>query len=209
MYKKYCLTLVIAVSVVTVTVVFDFIYNLIGRVTRQVVSSSFNDYQITTIPLPSIPMDVAGVNKPLMVQVKDCDLHDDEIVIGVNVFGESRAYLRSAFDLPVHQHIVNDVIDSIPVTITHCDRTRCTRVLTNSKQDRSVDVRCGGWLATQEMAILVGQTRYPQSSSDIPLVDLPFAMSTWKAWREEHPNSMVYLGAALKGEEDEAIKEVN
>jgi hypothetical protein len=146
-----------------------------------------------------IALDISGVNDPRLVTAVESGIKDDDIVIGVVAFGESRAYLRSAFDGAPDRHIVNDKFGSVPVSITHCDRTRCTRVLTSDTLQNSINIRCGGWLAVQEMALLVDSTTYAQSSQEIPLEDLPFVVTTWKAWVSTHPGALVYVGKQQEG----------
>jgi hypothetical protein len=161
---------------------------------------------VAPVPIPwkmdcvSIPMDVSGVNDPHFVSAVESGIKDEDIVIGVVAFGESRAYLRSAFNFngSPAPHIVNDKFGSIPVSITHCDRTRCTRVLTSDTQS-SIKIRCGGWLDVQEMALIVGDKTYPQSSQEVPLQDLPFVVTTWKDWVAAQPKTQVYVGPPQEG----------
>ena len=148
---------------------------------------------------PPMNMDLSGVNEPQLISAAASGLQDEELVIGVVAFGESRAYLQSALGGLPERHIVNDEFGSIPVSITYCDRTRCTRVLTSDKIKGRLDMRCGGWLAIQEMALLLDKKRYPQSSQELPLQDLPFKVTTWKAWVSAQPNTLVYVGKNQEG----------
>jgi len=144
--------------------------------------------------LPAQRLSVAGVKNPSLLRADAATLVDDEIIIGVTAFGESRAYVRRAFDRLARRHVVHDQFGSTPVTITHCDRTRFTRVFISKDGKTQCDVRCGGWLEEQEMALLVDGKEYSQSAQDIPLDDLDFVVTTWKEWRETQPNSRVYIG---------------
>ena len=143
---------------------------------------------------PAVSLDFQGVLDPELVPVDQVVLEDDEVVIGVEAFGEARAYVRRAFENRPDRHIVHDELGAIPVAITHCDRTGFSRVLTDKYGESSLDLRCGGWLPEQEMSLLVGDREYAQSSRDIPLADLPFAEMTWREWREKQPDSLIYLG---------------
>jgi hypothetical protein len=188
MRKSWILAAVVVVAIATIFVV-DFMKQ--ARTRKKTVS----------IPQPSNSsqlLDVAGVSDPMLVSAEESRLRDDDIVIGVAAYGESRAYLRRAFDRDPQRHVVNDSFASIPVSITHCDKTRCTRVLTRGKANEPIEIHCGGWLDIQEMALVIGEKMYPQSSSQIPLTDVPFVVSTWKEWREKHPNSLVYVGDATE-----------
>jgi hypothetical protein len=191
--RKYWLIAIVAISSVAVTFAIDSITSFVCQKPRRVTSSS---------AFPTMSVDFAGVSNPQLIPAEKCGLRDNDIIIGVNVFGESRAYLQLALGGLPDRHLVNDVISTIPVTITYCDRTQCTRVLSSGSVKEAVSIRCGGWLAVQEMALLVDGKKYAQSSPEIPLMDLPFEISTWKEWQQKHPDSMVYLGNSPHREND-------
>jgi len=48
-------------------------------------------------------------------------------------------------------------------------------------------------MAEQELALLIGDKRFAQSSTEIPFDDIPFIITTWDKWRAEHPESPIYL----------------
>lgn len=150
----------------------------------------------TAVPkaFPPLTVDLAGVRDPVMIPAEQVMLDDNEIVIGVVAAGESRAYVRHAFADRPDRHIVHDQFGSLPVAITYCERTDCTRVFAGKPGEDSLDLRCGGWLPVQEMSLLVGEREYAQSSSEIPLADVPFVVTTWKEWRQSKPDSLIYLG---------------
>lgn len=143
---------------------------------------------------PPLTVDFAGVREPVMIPAEQVMLDDDEIVIGVEAAGESRAYLRQAFADRPDRHIVHDQLGSLPVAVTYCERTDSTRVFAGKPGESSLDLRCGGWLPVQEMSLLVGEREYAHSSPHIPLADVPFVVTTWKEWRESKPDSLIYLG---------------
>ena len=138
--------------------------------------------------------DVDPISNVELIPATEILLADDEVVIAVAAFGETRAYVRRALQGYPERHVVHDELGSTPVAVTHCERTGCTRVLTAKDAGSLLNVRCGGWLPVQEMALLVGSQRYAQSSPDLPLADLPFIETTWKAWKQQHPNSLIYAG---------------
>jgi hypothetical protein len=144
--------------------------------------------------IPEMKADYPGYTQPKFTVAEEFPLADHEIVIGVVALGEAKAYLRRAFSGP-GTHIVHDHFGKTQVTVTHCNRTRCTRVFTAADdQDLSV-IHCGGWMAEQEMALLVGTKRFPQSSEDVPFNEVPYVVTTWAKWRAKNPQSIVYLGS--------------
>ena len=144
--------------------------------------------------MPEMKADFPGYTQPEFTVAAEFPLADHEIVIGVIAFGEAKAYLRRAFSGP-GTHIVHDRFGETQVTVTHCNRTRCTRVFTAADdQDLSV-MHCGGWMKEQELALLIGGTRFPQSSEEIPFDEVPYVVTTWGKWRAKNPQSLVYLGS--------------
>lgn len=157
-------------------------------------------------PDPAIVLDVEGLRNPLFVPANLARLFDDEMIIGVIVAGEARAYLRRSFDNLPRNHVVHDKFGSVAVVVTHCDRTRCTRVFAARDDQGDLDIRCGGWLIEQEMALLVGGKKFPHSSRELPLTDLPFVVTTWKEWQQAQPKSVVYLGGHWAGPSEGLVK---
>jgi hypothetical protein len=147
-----------------------------------------------TIKLPEKTVDVPGDTKPTFTSAAEFPLGDQEVVIGVVAFGQAKAYVRRVFS-GAGTHIVHDRFGDTQVTVTHCNRTRCTRVFTAADdQDLSI-LHCGGWMEEQELALLIGGTRFPQSSEEIPFDEVPFVVTTWGKWRAKNPQSIVYLGS--------------
>lgn len=145
-------------------------------------------------------INVAGVAAPQLVPADEIELEDAEPVIGVEVAGEARAYVVKAFEVrsilrieDIGVHVVCDVVGGRPICVTHCDRSKQTRVLAGStKPEESVplDVRVGGW--ADGMVLVVQGTRYAHLSKEIPLADVQFITTTWGAWRARHPETLVY-----------------
>ena len=145
---------------------------------------------------PPVALDLPGINNPKLIAGEKAGLQDDDIVIGVRVNGESRAYLRSAFDGGPDRHIVNDKLGSVAVSVVHCDRNRITRVFTSDKSDGPLNIRCGGWTG-KELALLVDDQEFAQSSREIPLQNVDYVETTWKDWRKAQPATLVYDGQIL------------
>src|SRR5262245_27177421 len=75
------------------------------------------------------PMLVPGIRTPPTVAANQCNLSDDELVIGIHIGDTPRAYRLDAL-APIMCHVVNDVIEEQPVTVTYCNRDGCVRVFT-------------------------------------------------------------------------------
>jgi hypothetical protein len=143
-----------------------------------------------------VPMlvDIPAITDPVLVTAADARLKKNDLVIGVVAFGEARAYLKDAFAKGMTSHVLQDRIGATKIAVTHCDLTNCTRVLSSATDGKVTDIHCGGWMAQQELALLIGDERFAQSSREIPFDDVPFVISTWEKWRAENPHTFVYEG---------------
>jgi hypothetical protein len=155
----------------------------------------------------STPFVWPGIDRPPTVTAAESGLADDAEVIGVSSEGQHRAYLVKAFEGPT-RHVVNDLVGGVPVSVTHCDRTDCTRAFTGPRRDAPLPLATGGvvrdhlLLRTREGFYFqeTGESMVPGEDKRLPYSDLPFVRTTWKAWREEHPDTDVYVGPAPEPE---------
>lgn len=152
---------------------------------------------------PRAGLKVKGVVQPSLCQPDQVSLPPDELVIGIEVNGEPRAYVVEAFEVfEVHDpndlsvHVVNDILGNEPISITHCNLTHSTRVLTHvaesGRQVEPLDVRVGGW--ENGMLLVVDNALYSHHAPEVPLVDVPYLTTTWGHWLADHPDSLVYTG---------------
>jgi hypothetical protein len=143
-----------------------------------------------------------GLRNPQTLPATISKLADADEVIGIVVKGKPRAYWLKALKYPPW-HIVNDVVVGVPVSVTYCDRTNCTQVYTDPQSSSPLDVNLGG-LYGKEMVLEIGgvlyfqQTGKPfapdQSRSARPYNDHPWERTTWKDWRQRHPETDVFIG---------------
>jgi hypothetical protein len=133
---------------------------------------------------------VPGIVQPAVEPATSAAVPDTAEIIGVVVNGCARAYCISEMHNPL-AHIVNDVIDRVPVTVTFCNRSGCARVLTKPDVvDRPLDVGVGGF-ADGQMLLHIDSRNIPVDSRDIPLQDLEFETTTWFKWKSAHPDTDV------------------
>jgi hypothetical protein len=120
----------------------------------------------------------------------------------VTAGGKHRAYLVSAFTGPTRL-IVNDLLGDVPVTVTCAERTKRCRVFTGGERGRPLGINLAGWL-DGKMVLSAGKQVYVQESGKclnpsgppFPFAELPAERTTWKAWKEAHPDTTVYAGGA-------------
>jgi hypothetical protein len=146
---------------------------------------------------PATPFVWPAVRTPPTVPAAQANLADDERVVGVVVHGRPRAYRIQAL-AKLTGHVVNDLVAGTAVSVTHCDRTGCTRVFT-ANTGETLPIMTGGYQSG--LLLKVGDGFYRQQdgrpidprSGPMPLQDLEFREVTWKEWRTAHPTTDVYV----------------
>jgi hypothetical protein len=145
-----------------------------------------------------------GVTKPEAVAAAQASWKDDDTVIGVTAGGISRAYLRAALVRPA-RHVVNDVIAAVPVSVTYCNADDCVRAFTSEANGNigPLNLSVGGLYQTEKLLLMVNGHRFHQrtlepylpdgSDERFPYKDLPFTVTTWKKWREAHPDTQASM----------------
>jgi hypothetical protein len=148
--------------------------------------------------------DVPGIRQPSALPAGSAHLRDNTEVIGVSASGRHRAYVIDAL-VRRERHVVNDQLGGAPVTVTYCDRTNCARVFTEPRGGGPLEVAGGGWIGRYEegcMLLRIGPDRYRQDTGlplakgapPFPYARAEFVRTTWKQWREAHPDTDVYVG---------------
>ena len=149
-------------------------------------------------------LNFSPVRQPAVVSAEEAGLKDDDEVIGVSAEGRHRAYLLSAL-LPLGGHVVNDLVGEVPVTVAYCDRSDCTKVFTSPSGAPAHNMTVGGWdnrFGGQALLLRIGFSRYRQDNQELvagdvkpfPYAPSDFVRTTWGRWRQEHPDTDVYLG---------------
>jgi hypothetical protein len=149
----------------------------------------------------STPFIWRGVRQPPTLSAAEASLADDDPVIGVCAGGRARAYSVRALSTMMG-HVVNDVLTDVPVSVTFCDRSQRCKVFTGPEQGAPLDLDLGGW-AQGQMLLKTragfyfqdsGQATAPEGMAAFPYGAYPSERTTWKAWREAHPDTDVYVG---------------
>jgi hypothetical protein len=147
-------------------------------------------------------MNVPGIRHPAALPASEVPaLADDEPVVGVSVSAHHRAYLIRALAKDALSHIVNDVLNGIPLSVTHCNLHACTRAFTGGSPGEALDISQGG-LKAGSMVLRSGGHCYRQDSCEpleadspsFPYQSHPADVTTWGAWRLRYPDTDVYLG---------------
>lgn len=141
-----------------------------------------------------------GVRQPPTVPAAAARLGDGEQVVGVVAGGKARAYAVRALKGKVYNHVVNDLVGGVPVTVTYSDLGSPVQLFTGGGRE-PLDVRIAG-VRDGQMALKVENQFYSQQTGQpldpglpghISFEPMKFERTTWKKWREAHPDTDVYL----------------
>lgn len=152
-------------------------------------------------PIPGTGGVWPGVVHPPVLSADKAPVDDNTPVIGVSASGKSRAYLLEALERGPRSHVVNDVLGNVPISVTHCDISGCTRVFTGAVPGRPLELSVGG-LKDSRLVLRFGGHIYCQNTSEsfdekgtiLPCSEYPAKMAAWKDWRKEHPDTDIYMG---------------
>ncbi|MDG2126772.1 MAG: DUF3179 domain-containing (seleno)protein [Fuerstiella sp.] len=145
--------------------------------------------QILNAAMQNTPFISEKIQLPESVNADAAELRTDEPIIGVVADGIARAYSIKAMS-GMSSHVINDVIGTMPVSVTYCDRTDCARAFTGDTPGQPLSLAVGGF-SDSEMLVRFGGEMYRQSSPDIPLTEYECELTTWKKWLERHPGTKV------------------
>ena len=125
-------------------------------------------------------------------------LEDDDLVIGLTVNGESKAYPHAILDW---HEVVNDVVGGIPVSVTYCPLTGTAKVWKRFEQGNNTTYGVSGllynsnilafdrateslWMQLEGIGVFGGR-----KGEQLELV--PFVETTWKTWQSMQPSPLV------------------
>jgi hypothetical protein len=156
-------------------------------------------------PMIDADLDLPPIQQPRTYPGPARLIPERMVVIGVSAGGKHRAYLLSALT-HMQTHVINDVLGTLPVTVSYCDRTECVKVFKGTARGVPLAVSVAGWRQFANggrggMVVKVNGKRYHQSSGKaldsadhFPYAEHSFTRTTWKAWKQAHPDTDVYLG---------------
>ena len=80
------------------------------------------------------------------------------------------------------------------LTVTYCDKSECIAVF--DRAETTAEIRMGGF-SGETLWILYDGERYEQDQEGIPLKNVPSVRTTWGEWKQQHPQTLVYVGLGL------------
>ncbi len=142
---------------------------------------------------------IPSIDDPKYVAADDADfLGEDELIMGVNINGEQRAYPARIMD---YHEIVNDTIAGQPIAVTWCPLCGSGVAFDPRIDGEIAEFGVAGVLHDSDLVMydrttnslwqqITGQAIMGPRMGD-RLKVLPMAMTDWKTWRQAHPNTLV------------------
>jgi hypothetical protein len=147
------------------------------------------------------PDGIPSIDNPKFVSVKEADklLEDSELVVGLNVNGDIRAY---PIQILVWHEIVNDNVGGIPVAVTYCPLCFTNQVFNRTLEDGNVvEFGTSGKLYNSNLVMYdrTSDSLWSQALAQgivgeyagVNLQRIPFDIANWKVWKELYPESKV------------------
>jgi hypothetical protein len=163
--------------------------------------------QKSIVPLDQIvsggppPDGIPSIDNPKFTTVQEADeiLEDSDLVIGVNINGDIRAY---PLQILVWHEIVNDNVGGVPVAVTYCPLCFTNQVFNRTLEDgRVVEFGTSGKLYNSNLVMYdrTSKSLWSQALAQsivgkyagVKLERIPFDVAYWKEWKELYPESRV------------------
>ena len=162
-----------------------------------------NDFPLNQVLSGGVPPDgIPALTDPTFVNLTSGDasyLRDDDLVLGVVINGEAKAYPHN---MGWWHEIVNDVVGGHPIVVSFCPLTG-TGLVFDGLASNGSRIHCGvsGLLFNNNLIMYDRRdqtTLYPQMLHvpvDGPGVEelqlMPVIETTWRYWQQLYPNSKV------------------
>jgi Protein of unknown function (DUF3179) len=151
------------------------------------------------------PDGIPSIDEPKFISIQEADkyLEDSELVLGVNINGDVRAY---PLEILVWHEIVNDKVGGVPVAVTYCPLCFTNQVFNSTIVDdkgKTVILEFGtsGKLYNSNLVMYDRTTKSLWSQAmaqaivgklaGVKLERIPFDVSYWKEWKQLYPESKV------------------
>jgi hypothetical protein len=171
-------------------------------------AAATTDEEKSIVPLDQIvsggppPDGIPSIDNPKFVSVQEASkfLEDSELVLGININGDIRAY---PLQILVWHEIVNDKVGGIPVAVTYCPLCFTNQVFNRTIDDGRVVAEFGtsGKLYNSNLVMYdrTSKSLWSQALAEgivgkyagTKLERVPFDVAYWKEWKQLYPDSKV------------------
>jgi hypothetical protein len=170
----------------------------------QIISSNDDAGTKAIVPLDQIvsggpPRDgIPSIDSPKFVSAEDAGLQDSDLVLGLNINGDIRAY---PLNILVWHEIVNDEVGGTPVAVTYCPLCFTNQVFHRTIDNQTVEFRTSGKLYNSNLVMYdrTSESLWSQALSQAivgehagkKLERIPFDVAFWREWKALYPESKV------------------
>jgi hypothetical protein len=147
------------------------------------------------------PDGIPSIDNPKFISVKEADglLEDSELVLGLNINGDVKAY---PLQILVWHEIVNDKVGGAPVAVTYCPLCFTNQVFNRILENGQIlEFGTSGKLYNSNLVMYDRTTKslWSQAMSQaivgklagVKLERIPFDVAYWKEWKQLYPESKV------------------
>jgi Protein of unknown function (DUF3179) len=177
-------------------------------ITTAIGTNSANAQEKHIVPLDQIvsggppPDGIPSIDNPKFISAQEADefLEDSELVLGLNINGDIRAY---PLQILVWHEIVNDKVDGVPVAVTYCPLCFTNQVFnrTIEEDEQILEFGTSGKLYNSNLLMYdrTSKSLWSQAMAQgivgkyagVKLERIPFDVAYWKEWKQLHPESKV------------------
>jgi hypothetical protein len=147
------------------------------------------------------PDGIPSIDDPKFISIQEADkyLEDSDLVLGLNINGDVRAY---PLQILVWHEIVNDKLGGIPITVTYCPLCFTNQVFNRTLENGQIlEFGTSGKLYNSNLVMYDRTTKslWSQAMSQaivgklagVKLERIPFDVAYWKEWKQLYPDSKV------------------
>jgi hypothetical protein len=147
------------------------------------------------------PDGIPSIDNPKFIKVLAAEefLEDSDLVVGLNINGDIRAY---PLQILVWHEIVNDKVGGVPVAVTYCPLCFTNQVFNRTMNDGQIlEFGTSGKLYNSNLVMYDRTTKSLWSQAiaqgivgkfaGIKLERIPFDVAYWKEWKQFYPDSNV------------------
>jgi hypothetical protein len=170
----------------------------------QIISSNDDAGTKAIVPLDQIVSggpprdDIPSIDSPKFVSAEDAGLQDSDLVLGLNINGDIRAY---PLNILVWHEIVNDEVGGTPVAVTYCPLCFTNQVFHRTIDNQTVEFGTSGKLYNSNLVMYdrTSESLWSQALSQAivgehagkKLERIPFDVAFWREWKALYPESKV------------------
>lgn len=153
--------------------------------------------QVFTPPMPPI---LTPRVQPGHVATKR--LKGNELVLGITLNGQSRAYPLNMLTGP-NREIINDQIGDRPIAATWCHLAHCATVYDRRANDKTLTLTVSGLLWNETLVMMDTDSRslwaqltgkaMSGTSKGNQLTRIPSVVTEWTKWYQQHPKTTVTM----------------